>query len=340
MPDRQDNLPQVFRAMLVMLLASASIALVVFGHAKLQSSVGVGHTIYLPAVLAAFWWRIRGISVSIVLSAGLLVAHYLWLPQTSYLLDIMRAVVAVSVSVVVALLSRRIHDDQRDIQGKTIRLRKLARDMSVIEDRQRREIAQEVHDHLTQDLVALKINIGLIAQSDANSDELFNNVQTLVDKLIDASRDLTFDIYPPLLHELGLVPALKWQGDRLLDANGIACRWCVNDLPPLNIERRNWLFRAIRELMMNIMRHSKARSVQISSRVERNLLIIDVRDDGVGFSRQESTPGRQAGNHQTFGLFSIQERLTCFGGRMICSNLPEGGAGVSIRLPVDEESND
>ncbi len=213
-------------------------------------------------------------------------------------------------------------------------LRELAAQLTRTEERERREIAQELHDHIGQSLALAKIRLGVLREAAraCGFDDKLREVQELVGQTIADTRSLIFEISPPVLHEFGLGPALEWLAERMqrqlqlalvveVDTGG----WEPDD------ELRGALFRSARELLANVARHAHARHVRVVLRRVESILELRVEDDGVGFdaARTEALAVRDGG----FGLFSIRERLEGLGGAMTVDSRPGDGTRVTLSVP-------
>jgi signal transduction histidine kinase len=153
--------------------------------------------------------------------------------------------------------------------------------------------------------------------------------------MIERVRSLTFELSNPVLTELGLEAAIERHlGREVHDKYGIEfelvrCELLTHLDENLNI----CLFRAVRELLNNIIKHAQAKKVTVSLSRENNEIIIIVADDGIGFDASEVR--RRIGNGDTFGLFSVQEQLESFGGRLKIKSNPGQGSRFTIVMSSD-----
>ena len=219
-------------------------------------------------------------------------------------------------------------------------LRSLATQLTRTEERERREIARELHDHIGQTLALAKIKLGVLretARSCGFADAL-REVQDLVGRTIADTRTLIFEISPPVLHEFGLGAALEWLAERVQQERGLTVRtevelgdWAADD------ELRAALFRAARELLANIVRHARARNAYLVLRRVGSITELRVEDDGVGFDAARAEALAVSGGG--FGLFSIRERLEGLGGAMVVDSRPGGGTRVTLSVPGEVPSS-
>jgi signal transduction histidine kinase len=156
-------------------------------------------------------------------------------------------------------------------------------------------------------------------------------VYDLLDEAIQRTRSLTSEISPPVLYELGLVPALRWLCDRMDEEHGIQCDVEDDAQPkPVNDDLRLVLFQGVRELLLNVWKHARAGRCTTTVRQCDDYIVITVSDDGIGFDAQ--TVRRGAG--EGFGLFNIRERLSHLGGSLEISAPPGAGTAVTMSAPL------
>lgn len=214
-------------------------------------------------------------------------------------------------------------------------LRRLASEMSLIEERQRRRIATEIHDQVGQVLAMAKIRLGALQAADSlerchmKADE----IREFLEQAIAATRSLTFELSPPILYELGLEAAVQALCEKFQQEHAIRFRFVSDRQPkPLSDDVRVLLFQAVRELLVNIVKHARALNVEISCRRDEAHLRIVVVDDGRGFEPTAAPvqPPASCG----FGLFSIRERLRHLGGEMTVDAAPGCGTRVTLAVPL------
>ena len=238
-----------------------------------------------------------------------------------------------------AALEAEIADHRRarlEIERYQRQLRRLATELSLAEERERRAIAADLHDHLGQALAFVKMRLASFA-----GDAVFCGFESevagivdLVDQAIRYTRTLTCEISPPVLYELGLAPALEWLAEQAAARHALRVEFRAADgLPPLPQEMRVMLFKSAHELLANVARHAGATRVRIALQRQDDQLCLEVADDGRGFA-----PGRiaeaAADDDAGFGLFSIRERLRHLGGSLEVRSAPGEGAIVALLVPL------
>ncbi|MEW6586545.1 MAG: ATP-binding protein, partial [Nitrospirota bacterium] len=150
------------------------------------------------------------------------------------------------------------------------------------------------------------------------------------------ARSLTFELSPPILYELGFEAAAEWLGEQILKKYNIAFRLEDDGRPkPLSDDARVLLFLSLRELVINIAKHSKANNAKVSLRRESDYIAVTVEDDGVGFDAE--SPEFEIMKAASFGLFSTRERLTRLGGSLEITSRPGQGTKVIMVAPLKSE---
>lgn len=212
------------------------------------------------------------------------------------------------------------------------RLRTLTAELTLAEERERRKIASGLHDQIGQTLAMAKIR--LASARAEGFGPVVQEVIELLDRTIQDTRSLTFDLSPPVLHELGLGPAIEWLLERIEARHGLQTTLAGGDTPVnLRGDFLGFLFRSVQELVVNAVKHARATKVDVRLRRESDRLYIDVADDGIGFEPAE----RKGGG---FGLFSIRERLQHLGGGLGIESRPGQGTRCRIWVSVPEGRDD
>ena len=149
-------------------------------------------------------------------------------------------------------------------------------------------------------------------------------------------RSLTFELSPPVLYELGLEPALQYLAEQMEREHGVPVQYRDDGLEkPLRDDLRVTLYRSVRELLVNAVKHARASQLKVSvSRLGDRIRIL-VEDDGVGFDSGILEVRSPAGGG--FGLFSIRERLSCVEGRMEIDSRAGSGARITLTVPLAVE---
>ncbi|HZM15303.1 MAG TPA: PAS domain S-box protein [Candidatus Krumholzibacteria bacterium] len=216
-------------------------------------------------------------------------------------------------------------------------LRSLASALSFAEQQERRRIATELHDHLAQMLILSKMKISMLQTASASASEdvrkAMEAIHLLLDKSIEYTRTLICDLCPPMLHEIGLEAALEWLAKQTEEQHGIRVHFEDDEQPkPSDESVRILLFQAVRELLMNVIKHAKASQAIVAVRRLEDQVEIRVEDDGTGFDME--SVGVRVGPERGFGLFSIRERLDVVRGSFEIRSSPGGGSRATLRAPL------
>jgi len=234
---------------------------------------------------------------------------------------------------------------QRQAQKRLLayqkRLRDLASEMSLTEERERKRLAIELHDQVTQNLILFKINLGELCKKDMPA-ELIKSLDEIykhLDQIVGDMRSLTFDLGSPTLYELGLEAAVReYLHEEIQQKHGVKTEFNDDAQPkPLDEDVCALLYRAVRELLINVVKHAQAQCVKVSICTSSDKIHINIIDDGVGF--RPPTEGLASGKTAGFGLFSIRERLSYFGGSVEIESKPGKGAQVTLIAPIKRGKN-
>jgi PAS domain S-box-containing protein len=222
-----------------------------------------------------------------------------------------------------------------ELQRYQEQLRFLASELSLTEARERRRLATDLHDSIGQTLAMSKLKVDAL-RSEASSAVAANELRdvcNLLDRAIQDTRSLAFELSPPVLYELGIEAALESLVEQMQQVHGIPIKLLDDGRPKsLSEDTAVFCFRAVQELLINAVKHARPRKIEVSIRTEGSQIRITVVDDGTGFVPGEvfSREGRKRG----FGLFSIRERLQLLGGSMKIDSKPRQGARVTLLAPV------
>jgi PAS domain S-box-containing protein len=218
------------------------------------------------------------------------------------------------------------------------RLRSLASELSLAEEGERRRIATEVDNRIGQNLAFAKLLLGTLLESvnDPYHRADVGEVSKVVDETIKDTRSLISELGSPVLYELGFVPAVQWLVQQTSKRLSIPIDFEDDGHPkPLSDDIRVILFKAVRELLANVIKHSQAQKAKVTIARKEDQIQINTRDDGIGFDLTEVGPGM--GKRGTFGLFSIRERLEPLGGQMKVASQPGQGTQVVLVGPLKSE---
>lgn len=238
-----------------------------------------------------------------------------------------------------AQLRREIQErknSERRLMVNQEKLRALSSQLTLTEERERRRIAMDLHDRISQSLALTQIKLSLLSQGSPAGPQptALKEIEAEIESIIQDTRTLTFEISPSILYELGVEAAIEWIAESMLPAYGL--RVTVRSQgqeEQLATSLRVLIFRSVRELLLNIVKHAAAKQVEIQLSHEPSGLRVMVRDDGVGFN--PSNAGLENPNTEGFGLFSIRERLSAVGGAFTIESSPGRGTRATLAIPIN-----
>ncbi len=230
---------------------------------------------------------------------------------------------------------REAHERERELRERSEKLRALAAALAMAEERERRLLAQDLHDDLGQLIAVIKLKLSALGAMDlsAAQRQALDDSLTVVEQAVRTLLTMSFKLSPPMLYDLGLVSALEWLADEIryvyklevhIEDDGAA--------KPLDPAVGATLFRAVRELLINVVKHAKVTAATISAKVENGQrLIVEVSDAGVGFDI-DALPVTNGGPR--FGLLSLRERLGYLDGTVGVRSIPGDGTSVTLNVPL------
>ena len=202
------------------------------------------------------------------------------------------------------------------------RLEGVSRRLVEVQETERRALARELHDEVGGILACLKLQL-----SDAAA--LPAEVHSLVGQLSSRVRDLSMDLRPPMLDDMGLVPTLVWHFERYQTQTGIHVGFrppeSVGRLPP-PVEAA--AFRIVQEALTNVARHAAVQEASVRLDVHRDRIVLRVEDRGGGFQPESAWAGASS------GLTGMRDRARLAGGRLTVDSAPGGGTRLTAELPL------
>jgi PAS domain S-box-containing protein len=217
------------------------------------------------------------------------------------------------------------------------RLKDLAIDLILAEEKTRKQIAGDLHDHVGQILASSRMQLSTIndEMDKAEVSKKIKNISKALLQATQATREAIFNLSPPQLHEIGLYAAIHdWMKEEVETKYGIKTAISgKKEKFKLDENTRLLLFRSIRELMINVLKHARAAHLSIEMNRKKDMLEIIVRDDGVGFDYNSKLLRLKS---KSYGIFSIQERISDLGGSMKISSTPGFGTTIKLVIPLKE----
>jgi signal transduction histidine kinase len=226
----------------------------------------------------------------------------------------------------------RAHERESLVRDLHAQLRTLLLEVVLSEEMERRRLAQDLHDTIQQTLTLARIRLETLVRGACGEDHAQGLAQVR-ELVAEASRCVmthTFDLSPPVLHDLGVVAAIGWLAEDLGHRHGLefACR--VNTpLRTLGGRADVLLYRSVRELLLNVVKHARATHADVELALREGDLEVVVSDDGRGFDASLLERGAE----DAYGLFSLRERLAYLGWGFALESAPGHGTVARIRIP-------
>src|SRR6185503_17892607 len=213
-------------------------------------------------------------------------------------------------------------------------LEAMARELAQVGDKERRKLAEQLHDEFGQDLILVKLKLDMLFDAlPAEYRERLAEIGNIVVGLIGNTRTVIQQLHPPYVCEIGLRAALRALAEDMEQRHGLRCAVKLSLAPrPQNEEVQQVLYRTVRELLTNVVKHAQASRARIVLRYKADLMIVEICDDGKGFVGCKSTFSDL--KTKQFGLFSIRAALAPLRGSLRIVSTPGRGTRAIVSLPV------
>lgn len=242
---------------------------------------------------------------------------------------------AIGRQIAIAIENARLWDE---LQRKEEMRGELLRKLITAQEEERKRIARELHDEAGQALTSLLVNLRVLerAGTPAEISERVAEMRQVVTRILDEIRDLTVELRPSVLDDLGLVPALVRYAQECPQRLGIKVDLTSVGLSQARLphEVETTLYRIAQEALTNIARHAETDYASILLERRDGEVVMIIEDDGRGFdvARIMDTPG-----YRHLGLLGMRERAELVGGRLIVESAPDAGTTISVVIPLVEE---
>lgn len=225
---------------------------------------------------------------------------------------------------------------KEEIQEYQKSLQEMTTEITMIEEKQKKEIASNIHDHLSQSLVISKMRINQLKKNPQLKviDEDLKFIETHISDALENSRKITYELSPPVLYQLGIIDALNWLLDDIEAKHNVACRFNsnVNNIK-LSDVKSIILYRSIQEVIKNAIKYANATLITLDFDKDDRGIYILIYDDGVGF---DTDILKNIHNHSSsgFGLFTVKERIKNIKGKFTIQSEINIGTSVKIFIPL------
>ena len=236
-----------------------------------------------------------------------------------------------------AELEERVRERTAELVSSQERLRALASQLNLTEQRERRRLAGDLHDYLAQLLALIRIKLGQTLQRMPNQltegRASLTEIDSLLQQCLQYARTLMAQLSPSVLQDLGLLPALHWLAEQMAQQGlKVDVRVLTPESPSFDEHQSDMLFQAVRELLANVAKHSGVSSASVTvQKQDADTWLLTVQDYGQGFDIN-AVHYQPSGEH--FGLFSIQERMEALSGWCRIHSVPGEGTTVELGLAV------
>jgi len=194
-------------------------------------------------------------------------------------------------------------------------------------ENERQRISSDLHDHIGLNLILVK---NQLSKSESNS-----KVVEDVSHIVDDVRKISRDIYPSQLNKLGIRKSLESMFDRIEDRTGIICSYEIDDLDQLSFTKNEELilYRIVQELSNNSIKHSKSKSIRLTSKITQKKLNLLYQDNGIGFDKSKTLETSSG-----MGLRNIINRVEKIGGTISFDTRKNQGLKVNINIERQRKS--
>ena len=225
---------------------------------------------------------------------------------------------------------------KQEIQEYQTSLQKMTTEMSLIEEKQKKEIASNIHDHLSQSLVISKMKINELKKNPKlkfiGEDLMF--IENHISEALENSRKITYELSPPVLYQLGIIDALNWLFENVEATHKIECKINSNvSNIKLSDVKSILVYRCIQELIKNVIKYANATLLTLN--LDKNELGINIllTDNGDGFNTSVLS-NYQNHSGSGFGLFAVQERIKNIKGEFTITSKINAGTSINIFIPL------
>jgi PAS domain S-box-containing protein len=231
---------------------------------------------------------------------------------------------------------------EMELSEKHRQIQMLSSQVTSAEERERKLIAEGLHDNIIQPMIFLDIKLGSLASAQKDDEIIaeYKQMRQIVAGLIEKTRSFTFDLSNPVLYELGLETAMEeWLSSEIETKHGLSVVFKMSgDLNNLSDDISVFIYKAVKELTVNIVKHANAKSAFISVTRNKTGVKICVKDNGKGLDLSNKKKRYSKGSG--LGLFSLRERLVHFGGSFDIKSKQDKGTTVNINIPLTSDGHD
>jgi PAS domain S-box-containing protein len=233
---------------------------------------------------------------------------------------------------------------EKELRNSKEQLRTLTSRLQNVREKERLELSRELHDNLGQILTALKMDISFLENNIISRNRKINpqiikgkfyGMKQLIDTSIDTVREISTNLRPTILDLLGLISTIEWYLKEFQRKSGIACKF-FSEVSKIKLDPHISIvaYRIFQEALTNIIRHSKATSVEVRIKKMQAKLILEIKDNGIGISDDVLQ------NVSSLGLLGMRERALSINGSVIFNGTPGEGTTVVLTIPINDSNHE
>ena len=210
-------------------------------------------------------------------------------------------------------------------------MRNLYKQLYNVREDERAFISREIHDELGQIFTAFKMDLNWVKEKTKNDTALTNKINAMIELVNTTTKkvqQISADLRPEMLYDLGLTSAIEWNSQQFSERSGISCRHVLEDVHISDPGISLMLFRIVQEGCTNIVRHAQAKNATLTLSSSSNEIILTLEDDGIGISELQQL------SSASLGLRGIKERLRQFNGSLEIESTPPHGTRIKVRVPL------
>ncbi|MEB0014477.1 PAS domain-containing protein [Glaciimonas sp. Gout2] len=223
------------------------------------------------------------------------------------------------------------------LQDSRTELRNLVDHQARAKEDERKRIAREIHDELGSMLTGIKayvyVSIERAVSAGHAPEPLLVHVTCMADAAMETVRRVIADLRPSVIDDLGIWVALEWYAEQIQERSGLQCNFAISKraaMVTLDAERSIMLFRIVQEAITNVVRHAEASKIMIRILRHKNIILVEIKDDGKGIETGQLLSG------EAWGILGMHERTRYFGAQLNVRGVSGMGTTVRLRLPLDQ----
>jgi signal transduction histidine kinase len=201
-----------------------------------------------------------------------------------------------------------------------------------IREEERASISREIHDQIGQALTAIKIDTFWLLEQKITESEIVAKINGMIDLITSTISDvqrISSELRPAMLDDIGLAAALEWYCEEIVSRTGLKINMEFEKVQSENMNANLSVYRVFQESLTNIIRHAKAKNVQIKLGRINNDLVLLIHDDGIGISQEKINSSK------SLGIMGMMERIRYSGGLLEITTPEEGGTQIRVKIPFE-----